>query len=821
MYNSDSSPTLPFSRQPMYSQDVGSAISSAGDISTLPFGTAALEELTFDSSWTLVEEGFTLAREHEVESLFAIANGYVGNRGSLAEGSPLSAPATFLAGVFQFEEKPHAVPGFLVLPDWTGVRAWIEDLPLHMEQGEMLAHRRILDMRCGVLWREWRHRDTNGRVTRIVSFRLASLADRHLLVQSVAITPENYGGKIRLETSIELPANVGASPPPEEWKTRRAATRPNLLPLALKSPGRDVTVAFGATSQLVALGHHVGRRDIEVTERRITERFDLNVEIGAEYRLDRLISIYTSRETPDPAEAAIAHTNQYVPGGIPQAVAANKTVWEARWRHADVEVEGDTFLQKSLRFAGYHLISAANPEDEWVSIGARALTGEAYKGHVFWDTEIYMLPFYMLTDPASARALLMYRYHTLEKAREKARSYEYRGAMYPWESADTGEETTPDYVIGPDGKVIRVLNGALEIHISADIAYAVWQYWQVTADDEFFRQAGAEIVLETARFWASRGALEADGFYHLRHVIGPDEYHEDVDDNAYTNLMAAWNLRRGAETVRILSSRWPEQWQELSARLQLTHEEAARWSQLADLMYVCFDPKTKLLEQFQGYYRKEHVDLKAYEPRHAAMDVILGHERIQSTNVVKQADVLMAIYLLWNQFLPEVRRANFRYYEPRTGHGSSLSPSIHALVAARLGEMETARAYLRQAAEIDLGNNMGNAAGGVHAAAIGGLWQAMVFGFAGTEIRTEGLAFDPHLLPHWGKLSFPLQFRGRKLRLSFQPAAISVQIEDGNEELSIGVVHGPEILARPHQRYIAERTNGAWGPWQEHSRERT
>lgn len=774
-------------------------------------GGAALTELIIDPAWVLIEEGFTLAREHEVESLFALSNGYVGNRGSLAEGSPLSAPATFVAGVFEVD-KPGAVPGLLKLPDWTGVRAWIEGHPLSLAHGKLLEHFRVLDMRRGLLWREWQHSDIDGRTSQISSMRLASLADRHLLVHSTVFTPENYSGTVQLETSIELAPNVVASPPPEDWVTRRSATRPNVLPLGLRSSGTDITVAIAAVSQLLCHDNDAGRREIEITDRRVTERFYLDAELGSDYRLDRLVAVYTSRETAQPAEEAITHVNRAMSAGIRHAVAEHERSWHNRWRDADVQVEGDESLQRALRFAAYHLISAANPEDERVSIGARALTGESYKGHVFWDTEIYMLPFYTFTHPPSARSLLMYRYHTLPAAREKARAAGCRGAMYAWESADTGEETTPPFVVGFDGKVIAVPNGKMEIHITAAVAYAVWQYWQVTADDEFFTRAGAEILMETARLWASRGQVEGDGKYHIRHVIGPDEYHEDVDDSAYTNLMAQWNLRRGAQAAKVMSERWSDQWRELASRLGITSEEVESWSRLADQMFIPFDAATKLFEQFEGFYQKDQIDLQAYEPRNTAMDVILGHERIQQTNVVKQADVVMATFLLWDEMLAEVREANFRYYEPRTGHGSSLSPSMHALVAARLGDLKLASAYLKQSAEIDLGNNMGNAAGGVHAAAIGGLWQAVVFGFAGVQPLENGLRFEPRLLPHWRRLSFPLQYRGATLAVTIDGDILRVAAK-GGEPITLEVA-GNRVLASVPGEYRAKRQDRGWTQWQ-------
>jgi kojibiose phosphorylase len=676
-------------------------------------------------------------------------------------------------------------------------------------------HRRVLDMRQGVFWREWRHRDPNGRITNLIAFRFASLADRKLLVHSVFFTPENYSGKVRVECAIALAPDALSWAPPEEWKTRHSATRPNVLPLALRLPGREVAVAFAASSQLRSAGTGEARREIDISDRRIVENFEIEAEICASYRLDRLVSVHTSREEEDPVLAALEHVNRTLPEGVEAALAAHAAAWESRWRDCEVEIEGDEELQHAIRFAEYHLISAANPEDSRCSVGARALTGESYKGHVFWDTEIYMVPFYLMTHPAAARALLLYRYHALGAAREKAKTAGYQGAMYPWESADTGEETTPRYVIGPGGEVIQVLNGDLEVHITADIAYAVWQYWENTADDEFFLQAGAELLLETARFWGSRGRFEGDGRFHIRGVIGPDEYHENVDDNAYTNLMASWNLKRGVETAERLRQRWPERWQEIAAATGISDDELARWTRAAQAMYVAYDEGSKVLEQFRGYYDKQEIDLAKYEPRNAAMDVILGHGPIQQTNVVKQADVLMAVYLLWEQFPAEVREANFRYYEPRTGHGSSLSPSVHALLAARLGEMELADKYLRQSAEVDLGNNMGNAAGGVHAAAIGGLWQAIVFGLAGMEIGRERVSFNPRLLPSWRRLSFPLLWRGRKLRFTAEPGRARIHVEAGREPVRVALAAGPEVVAHPGQQYVAERRDGGWSAWRE------
>jgi trehalose/maltose hydrolase-like predicted phosphorylase len=761
-------------------------------------------------NWHLREEGFTLAREHEVESLFAIGNGASGIRGSLEEGSQLSAPATFVAGVFVHPEKPGAVPELLTFPNWTNLKIWINGSALSVTEGKVLEHRRILDLKHGVLHREWRHSDSDGRITRFRSLRLASLEDRRLLLQQVVLTAENYCLSVIIESSIELGPGIRPLLPPD-WKDVSKAECPKLIPLVLVLPDGKIAAEFCVATHAIPQSTNDTERKIEIRDRHIVESLRIQAGAGGQCELQRFVSTARLDNTKEVITAA-DHLHAAMSTGISPALSAHKAAWRARWESADVQVDGDDGLQQALRFAVYHLVSAANPEDSQVSIGARALTGHAYKGHVFWDTEIYMLPFFVATHPASARTLLGYRYHTLPAAREKARAAGFRGAMYAWESADTGQEVTPTMVITPMGDVVPIRNGELEVHVTADIAYGIWQYWKATHDDKFLLDFGAEIILEAARFWASRGSLESDGLYHIRHVIGPDEYHEDVDDNAFTNLMAAWNLNRGAEMADLLEEHWIDRWSELTDRLQLTDSEVSLWPKLADVVATGFSSESLLFEQFTGYFDKEPVDLKEYEPRFTAVDTILGHRRVQQTNIVKQPDVVMAIYLLWDQFSPEVREANFEYYEPRTAHGSSLSPSIHAVVAARLGKMELAQQYLKQSAEIDLGNNMGNAAGGIHAAASGGLWQAIVFGFAGIQGCSDGLTLAPHLLSHWRRLSFPLQWRNHQLRISLEQDSIVVNAT-GPDSIKLRIMNGPELNVVPKRKYSTERGQHGWGAW--------
>jgi trehalose/maltose hydrolase-like predicted phosphorylase len=339
-------------------------------------------------------------------------------------------------------------------------------------------------------------------------------------------------------------------------------------------------------------------------------------------------------------------------------------------------------------------------------------------------------------------------------------------------------ETTPERVVVSDGTVVEILTGQMEHHISADVAYAVWKYWYATGDDDFFLHAGAEILLDTARFWASRAVTEPDGRRHIRHVIGPDEYHEDVDDNAFTNVMARWNIARALEVIDLLQTRWPDHAAALTKKLALDEDELADWRDAIARIVVGFDPATGLFEQFAGFHALEPLDLSAYAERTVPIDVVIGRERTQRSQVVKQADVVALMGLLPEEFRGAAAETNFRYYEPRCTHGSSLSAGMHALVAARLGDAETAMRYLRETAATDLDLDP-NSAGGVRIAGLGALWQAVMLGFAGVDLRGDALGVDPRLPPQWRSLSFRVCWRGRSVAIRIAGKTVQATLAEG------------------------------------------
>ena len=752
-----------------------------------------------DPAWALTQPGYEPALEHAVESRLAIGNGLLGVRGSLEEPTRASRPRTYVAGLFDTPEGSFAVRAAAPAPDWLRLRLLVNGVPLSAETDE-LEGERTLDLRRGLLLSDWCYRAPAGQAVRLRTLRLASLADRALALQVAEVSvdqPTLFG----LEAWIEPPDGlqlVRADPTLAVWRTRDGT---GCVALA-----REPCLEVAGARRRPSIVDHAGRR-----------RWEWSAIPGECATFVRVVAVARGEDADAVADAASAALARAQRRGPRRLVAAHTQAWAERWAASDVQVDGDVAAQHALRFAVYHLIAAANPTDERVSIGARALTGDAYLGHVFWDTEIFLLPFYVFTWPAAARALLLYRYHTLPAARAKAARLGYRGAFYAWESADTGEETTPPRVIGPHGQVVEIRCGTEEQHISADVAYAVWLYWQATGDTTFLLEAGAEIMLETARFWASRAVLEADG-YHIRGVIGPDEYHEGVDDNAYTNVLAAWNLERGLEVAALLERRWPERSAALRERLTLTDEELRAWRDVAARLAVEQDPASRVFEQFAGYFGLEPIDLAAYEPRTVPMDVLLGRERTQFSQVIKQADVLMLLALLPERFPRAVQEANYRYYEPRTGHGSSLSPAMHGLVAARLGDVESALRYFHQAAAIDFDDTMGNAAQGVHIATQGGLWQTAVLGFAGLGLAADGLSFAPHLPSAWSRLRFAVQWHGRMVRVDVQrePRTLTAILERGRSlAVHLGEqsyrLHRGEPLVAAWDTSLADNTQAGKG----------
>ena len=739
-------------------------------------------EPTQDPNWVLSHEGYNVLSESAVESRLAFANGFLGMRAarSVSRGPTwvtwlghirwASWPRCYVAGLFDVPNTEPPVPALVPVADWSRVRILLDGEPLLAREGEVLVGSRKLDMHRGLLLSSWTHRTPAGITATGRELRLLSLADRQTGLQILHLSLDRNGVDVRLEASFAL-AGLGMEP---------VRLEPDLGAWRTEGTRKGVAMTGAAT---LWLGEAMLAPDRPFSLRWSWQWHSVAGQVA---EFDRLVAVARADTAhDDPAPSACAGLARSQALGWRAVLASHEAAWKVRWIASDICIEGDEESQRALRFAVYHLTSAANPEDESVSIGARALTGDAYLGHVFWDTEIYPLPFYTAVWPEAARALLMYRFHTLPGARAKASHFGFKGALYAWESADTGSETTPEHVVVSDGTVVDILTGKMEHHISADVAYAVWQYWRATGDDDFILHAGAEILLDTARFWVSRAVLEADGKRHIRHVIGPDEYHEDVDDNAFTNVMARWNIVRALQAVDLLRARWPDQAAALLKKLALGDDEMAEWLEAIAQIVIGLDPVTGLYEQFAGFHALEPLDLAAYAERTVPIDVVIGRERTQRSQVVKQADVVALIALLPEEFVAATAEVNFRHYEPRCAHGSSLSAGMHALVAARLGDMDLALRYLRETADTDLDLDP-NSAGGVRIAGLGALWQAVMLGFVGLDLKGDTLGIDPKLPPQWCSLSFRVCWRGRSIAIRITGRTVEATLVGDAMEMRIG-----------------------------------
>jgi trehalose/maltose hydrolase-like predicted phosphorylase len=454
------------------------------------------------------------------------------------------------------------------------------------------------------------------------------------------------------------------------------------------------------------------------------------------------------------AEAAAANAAE---AGFERLLREQREEWARRWADADIVLEGDPELQRAIRFALFHLIASV-PDRGEAAVGARGLSGHAYRGHVFWDSDVFVLPFLAATHPQAARAMLEYRLRRLPAALEAARLLGRSGARFPWESAAEGFDVTPASARLASGELVRIRTGELEEHIVGDVAWAAACYIDWTGDTAFEIGPGRPLFVETARYWNSRVRFDADGRAHIYGVIGPDEYHEPVDDNAFTNVLARWNLRRAAQLAGVAEA------------------ERRRWLAVADALVDGYDRASGIYEQFSGFLKLEPLVIEELAPhRPIAADLLLGAERTRGAQVLKQPDVLMLHHLLPGEVVEGSLVPNLDFYEPRTAHGSSLSPAINASVLARAGRYRPALEALQIAARMDLDDLTGSTAGGLHLATMGGLWQALAFGFGGIRPTAERLRVEPRLPPEWNALEFCLRFRGRPLRLRLDRSGVSTE----------------------------------------------
>jgi alpha,alpha-trehalose phosphorylase len=726
--------------------------------------------------WALRETELHLEVLASAGSVFALANGHIGLRGNLDEGEPNGLPGTYLNGVYEERPLPYAEAGYgypeagQVIVNVTNgkiVRLLVDDEPFDVRFGDLLSHERVLDFRAGVLERSADWRSPAGQRVRVRSWRLVSFVQR--AVAAICYEVEPLEDAARLVVQSELVAN---EPMPAFGDDPRAAATlasPLAAELAGELGGKVVLVHTTRSSRLrlaAAMDHlvagpegtEIGGAETSDDLGRVTVTADL--EPGQRLRVVKFLAYgWSSRRSSaalrDQVAAALAEARHTGWDGL---LAAQRAYLDEFWDRADVEVEGDADLQQAVRFALFHVLQAG-ARAERRAIPAKGLTGPGYNGHSFWDSETFVLPVLTYTVPHGARDVLRWRQATLPLARERARQLGFAGAAFPWRTI-AGQECSSYWPAG-----------TAAFHIAADIADAVARYVAATGDEEFARTTGLELLVETARLWRSLGHHDVEGRFRIDGVTGPDEYSAVADNNVYTNVMAQRNLQLAADAVERHGDR--------CAELGVDLEEAAAWRDAAGAILIPYDERLGIHPQAEGFTEHEPWDFEATRPEQYPLMLHFPYFDLYRKQVVKQADLVLALHLRGDAFTDEEKARDFAYYERLTVRDSSLSACTQAVVAAEVGHLELAYDYFGEAALIDLDNLEHNTNDGVHIASLAGAWIAAVAGFGGMRDHGGTLSFAPRLPERLNRLCFGLSFRGRRLRIEVEHGQARYTLRDG------------------------------------------
>jgi len=739
--------------------------------------------------WRLVEASFYPRFLARSEAFFSTSNGYFGMRGSFEEGKPVHHTGTFVNGFYEAWPIVYgeAAYGFaktgqtiVDVPDAKIVKLYVDDEPFFLPTANLLEFERALDMRTGTLDRRILWQTPSGKVVSIRSQRLVSLQHRHIGAISYEVTLLNDEAPVVLSSQLSNQGaqvdDAGSDPRlPHEIGGRA------LLPRGSCACERRIVLGHATRNSGMSIASavdHVLETECEhLHETMCTENlgkvvFSIDARPGVPIHLVKYITYHTSRST-EPEELcdrANRSLDRTVRRGYEALCAGQKERVDEFWRRADVRVAGDPAAQQAIRFNLFHILQAS-ARAEGAGIPSKGLTGKGYEGHYFWDTEIYVLPFLIYSSPFIARNLLKFRCSLIEEARKRARELNQKGALFPWRTIN-GQEASAYYAAG-----------TAQYHINADIIYALKKYVEATGDEEFLLDVGAEMLVETARMWRDLGFYSdrKGGRFCIAGVTGPDEYNTVVNNNTFTNLMARENLRYAAETVRNLRDQRPRRFAALVDRTGLEEPEIEEWQRAADRMYVPYDEDIGIHPQDDDF-----LDKKPWDFESAASDKypLLLHYHpldIYRHQVIKQADVVLAMFLLGDEFSAEQKRRNFDYYDPLTTGDSSLSVSVQSIVAFEIGYPETAREYGRYALLMDLADIGGNVKDGCHIASMGGTWMALVYGIAGFRDYGGRFSFRPKIPPQLDSVSFSLTIRNHLLDVEVASDCVTYTLREGRE----------------------------------------
>jgi len=762
-----------------------------------------LDRLRFPADpWRLTESFYDSSDLATVETLFAVGNGHLGMRGNVEEGRDSHTHGTFINGFHETWPIRHAEDAFglarvgqtiVNVPDAKVIRLYVDDEPLLLSVADIITYERSLDFADGVLTRDLLWRTPAGNRVQVRSRRMVSFTQRHLAVFTFEVTVLDRAAPVTVSSQIlnrqdgldEYRTKAGGGVSMDPRKAEQSVGRvlqpvvhwggDSRAMLGYRCSNSGMTLAIGADHEIETENEYEER--CEVDEDLAKHVFRVSAQPGQKITITKTVSYHTSRSVP--ARELVTRCRRTLDRvqdeGVPKQFRDQRAWLDAYWARSDVEVEDQPEMQQAIRWNLFQLAQAA-ARAEGNGIPAKGVTGSGYGGHYFWDTEIYVIPYFVYTTPAYARNALRFRYITLPEAERRADELTQDGVMFPWRTIN-GEEASANYAAG-----------TAQYHIGADVSYAVSKYVQASGDEEFMAREGIDILVQTARMWADLGFWRSNGqdTFRIHGVTGPDEYTTVVNDNLFTNVMARFNLRRAAQAVSDLQARWPREHARMVARLALRAGEVDEWNRAAEAMAIPYDANLGIHPQDSDFHEREVWDLPN-TPRNKRPLLLHYHPLvIYRFQVLKQADVVLALFLQGEHFTADEKRADFEYYDPITTQDSSLSGVVQSIIAAEVGYHELALRYFHDSLFLDLADLHGNTSEGVHVASAGGVWSALVHGFGGMRDYAGVISFDPRLPASWTSLTFRMTVRDTRLRVTLHAHSIDLTVEVG-PGLTVGV----------------------------------
>lgn len=731
--------------------------------------------------WKVVETSLHPEDNRLAESLMSIGNGHMGMRGNFEETyTGETHEGTYIGGVYYPDKTrvgwwkngyPEYFAKVLNAPNVTGLRVVVQNEELDLHTWNVMEFKRELDMRHGLLRRSFTAENGNGEHVQVNATRFFSIAQPELIAIQYEVTPINFSGTISFQPFLNGDVrNEDANYDEDFWEPVHHEVSEQAGVLTMKTRKTEFEVS-AAMRTAVEGADDVSIQAMDDQEEYIDNVMDVAVTEGQPVTFYKYVAITQSRDydSKELAEKAQAFATEAFEKGYDKLLQEHQGAWEKRWKKADVTVGGDEEAQQGIRYNIFQLYNTYTGDDPRLNIGPKGFTGEKYGGSTYWDTEAYCLPFYLGTaDPAIARNLLIYRYNHLDQARANARKLGLEGALYPMVTMN-GEESHNEWEITFE-----------EIHRNGAIAHAIWNYTNYTGDTGYLSDYGFEVLAELSRFWASRVNYNPrKDRYMILGVTGPNEYENNVNNNWYTNRIAAWTLEYTLGVALFIERQGGTRYNELFDQLGLSSNELDRWKEIISKMYYPYDEETGVYLQQDGFLDKEIMPVGDLEEKHLPLNQNWSWDRILRSCFIKQADVLQGMYFLNHKFTKEEKKRNYNFYEPMTVHESSLSPCVHSILAAELGYEEKAYEMYVRTARLDLDNYNNDTEDGLHITSMAGSWLSIVHGFAGMRVVDGTLHFNPMIPEEWKDYSFKINFRGHLLKITVNQDETTIEQEEG------------------------------------------